>query len=397
MKWLMGVDEAGYGPKLGPLVVAVSSWRLKDRANGGQCNESSEHDALSNSAPKSVSLIPETVVAQDSLALDEVDLFERFAPDIGRCAASQSQTWLRVDDSKKILALQAGMKSIERVIFGATLQGQIPPTARALRELFIARPPQAKWLAATSPARETPIRGELNEALSPQAYNDLGCWRLPAAGSHDLPWYDQGSTQNESSGVDEWQLAAQRFQTLQAERSTQLMGVAARQVEPWEFNLACERWGNKATVLSLTTLALVKDTLESLETEEGDSVLCRCDRHGGRAKYAALIQTVFPEFWVDVLEESKQLSRYRFQWHGRSVELRFQVRSEQFFETAWASLHAKYLRELAMDEFNDFWGQFDKTLMPTRGYPVDAKRFFEQIKPWARKKRIWLERIWRAK
>ncbi len=33
MTWLVGIDEAGYGPNLGPLVIGASAWRLPDGAS----------------------------------------------------------------------------------------------------------------------------------------------------------------------------------------------------------------------------------------------------------------------------------------------------------------------------------------------------------------------------
>jgi hypothetical protein len=40
---------------------------------------------------------------------------------------------------------------------------------------------------------------------------------------------------------------------------------------------------------------------------------------------------------------------------------------------------AKYLRELAMKAFNQFWQQHVPGLKPTAGYPVDARRFRAEI------------------
>ena len=35
MRYLLGTDEAGYGPNLGPLVVAASAWELRVRFTEG--------------------------------------------------------------------------------------------------------------------------------------------------------------------------------------------------------------------------------------------------------------------------------------------------------------------------------------------------------------------------
>ena len=43
---------------------------------------------------------------------------------------------------------------------------------------------------------------------------------------------------------------------------------------------------------------------------------------------------------------------------------------------ALASMTSKYLRELAMRAFNEFWCGRVHDLAPTAGYPRDARRFF---------------------
>jgi ribonuclease HII len=75
------------------------------------------------------------------------------------------------------------------------------------------------------------------------------------------------------------------------------------------------------------------------------------------------------------VEERHQLSRYRV----NSTELRFQVEGESHFPVAVASIISKYMRELAMELFNQFWSRHCPEVKPTRGYPSDAKRFREAI------------------
>src|SRR5262245_47179703 len=56
---------------------------------------------------------------------------------------------------------------------------------------------------------------------------------------------------------------------------------------PAAFNAAVSRCGNKAEVLSLTTLRLARRVLELLPA--GRAIVL-CDKHGGRSRYAALLQ-----------------------------------------------------------------------------------------------------------
>ena len=70
---------------------------------------------------------------------------------------------------------------------------------------------------------------------------------------------------------------------------------------------------------------------------------------------------------------------YRFGPPERRVEFRFQARAEEHLPAALASMAAKYLRELAMRAWNEFWCGRLPGLAPTAGYPQDAVRFKAQI------------------
>ena len=48
---------------------------------------------------------------------------------------------------------------------------------------------------------------------------------------------------------------------------------------------------------------------------------------------------------------------------------------------ALASMTAKYLRECYMSFFNRYWTARVPGAAPTAGYPADARRFFEALRP----------------
>jgi hypothetical protein len=138
-----------------------------------------------------------------------------------------------------------------------------------------------------------------------------------------------------------------------------------------QFNTEIVRLGNKASFLSTETLQIVRNLLDA--TNNDTEIVC--DKHGGRSKYAALIQEILTDEFVFVGTESLSCSDYRFCENDRDIRIRFQARGESFLPTALASMISKYVREVFMTLWNDFWQIEIPDLKPTKGYPQDAKRF----------------------
>ena len=83
---------------------------------------------------------------------------------------------------------------------------------------------------------------------------------------------------------------------------------------------------------------------------------------------------------------------------GRPVRLTFQPRADsEHFGVALASMVSKYLRERLMEEFNRFWQGHVPGLRATAGYPSDAGRFLDAIRPAAVRLGIGEEVLWRKR
>ena len=65
--------------------------------------------------------------------------------------------------------------------------------------------------------------------------------------------------------------------------------------------------------------------------------------------------------------------------------------------TALASMLAKYVRELYMRAFNQYWQARKPGLRPTAGYARDAGRFIADIKPLLDGEGVELRRLVRVK
>ncbi|MBN2657539.1 MAG: hypothetical protein JXR86_10810 [Spirochaetales bacterium] len=100
------------------------------------------------------------------------------------------------------------------------------------------------------------------------------------------------------------------------------------------------------------------------------------DRQGGRRYYGEWLMKLFPGSAMAIRKETAGLSEYDI---GNS-SVRFQVRGDDIYlETALASIFSKYLREMMMVPFNDYWTEKIPDLKRTAGYPQDGKRFIGDL------------------
>lgn len=319
MHLLIGTDEAGYGPNLGPLVVAASAWLTPTKVG------------------------PEALYEH---------LQELIAAECDR-----EDPRVAIADSKALYSPAVGLAKLEcGVLSCLAALGAQPKSVASL------------WntLAADSSSQ----RGAL-------AWHAAEEEALPIAACPDRI----GSCSENLTGG---------FGSL----GVKLQALRAAAVFPGQFNADCERHENKATVLSLTTLELVRGLLADLPRKPAKIT---CDKHGGRDRYVHLIQHVFGEEPVRVVRESKAESIYRLTLNGQRVEFQFLAKGERMLATALASMTAKYLREIALRPFNRFWQAHVPGLRATAGYPGDAQRFKTEIQ--AAQQRLGIEDrvLWRTR
>ena len=318
MPWVIGLDEAGYGPNLGPLLQAAAAVRLP-------IDELAGWTVLSKAIRK---------------AGGRADRDER----------------LVVDDSKKVYHGTTALERLERGVlafFGgrhATLDA---------------------WL-------ESLLSIEQHEALRRESWY---------AGDKPLPLAIRPHIRER----------AVEFLNFRWAPGTAAGPLHAKLTCPTEFNEAVDASGSKATILTAGTIELLRLSLLTLPNDE-DSVLILCDKHGGRNYYGAMLKETFPFGIVRAEVEAAHESRYRVEGLGRAVQVVFRPRADgDCIAVALASMVCKYLREVCMDQFTAFWARHVPDIAPTAGYPVDAKRFMDDIRTALPRTGIAERQLWRSK
>ena len=320
MPLVIGVDEAGYGPNLGPLVIAATAWHVPNWP---------------------------------------VDWYGQLADCVCR-EPGDAEHKLLLADSKTAYRATGDLTLLENAVLAL---------AQLLPGMFV---PQANQFLTRLQSAGFPEP----QTFAPAEFFDDPSLQLP--------------TTTSLCGIGRH---AERLQAGLGREQFQLLALAARIIPPAEFNALLRRHENKGSLLSASTLQLVERLLPLHE----DDVQIFCDRHGGRAYYAGLIQQFLTSDFVQVVSESPQRSCYRWQSGSRQHQIHFSVGGESELPAAAASMIAKYVRELLMGNWNRFWRRHDATLRPTAGYPVDAKRFLREIRGIQSQLAIRDELVWREK
>ena len=316
MALIIGTDEAGYGPNLGPLVVAATSFGVP------------------------------SVDADLDAALANV--FCRQRSDLKN--RNGSNRWLVADS--KVVYRGGNLAPLETVVL-AVLGAATGTVPTSLVELLA-------------------LCGDDTDDVARQFWYREHDDALPVA-----------------CDVVEVQRCRDRLKLESAKGSLEMLPPRVRAVFPDGYNKTIQRTGNKATLLSETTLKLVHHVLEA---ELSEVALVRCDKHGGRSRYADLLSQFVTTHPIVTEIESRSISRYR--WANTTAE--FLVGGELHFPVALASMIAKYIRELCMNAWNRYWMDQIPGLRPTKGYPVDARRFRADIADCQQRLGIADEQFWRS-
>lgn len=375
--YVIGTDEAGYGPNLGPLTIAATVWRVEPSSSQGLDG----------------SLKPRT----------KDDPFRRFA----RKATDEPDDRPLIDDSKAVYG-RGGLHSLER----ATL-AMLAPAVRA-RLLPVAQAPSPAGACEgvglgglTSPARESSgasIAVAEEPALSLRQFwrsvvrqGDVDAWEelfWLREFADALPIAPREAIAIPSDVDSEANVSRRKRRRKRVAPTVTFQFARATAVFPESFNRGVAEAGNKASLLTRATLALVAEILADLPP--GACVFWSADRHGGRKWYRDALQEAFPDSLVMTVDESPTLSRYRWFRDGAPVECEFRVEGDSYVPTALASMSAKYLRELCMSAWNAHWLAHRPGLRPTAGYPGDARRFFEEIRDLLLDAGVCDRSIWRG-
>ena len=321
MRYLLGTDEAGYGPNLGPLVVAATAWQV----------------------PKEI--LPE-------------GMYKALRRGVCTKACEPDARKLAIADSKLLYKPGCSLAPIERGVLAAlSLLERLPTSWRTI------------WQA---------LDNHLHAAFTMEPWHAGYDEPLPI----DLPGGCLSAI-------------CPRLRDCFAAAAIKLVDIQAAVVFPSHFNDLVDEHDNKAEALSLTTLRLARRLIEQLPEREPVQIMC--DKHGGRCRYAALLQHVFPDELVRVVREQRELGVYELRFGGRQLEFHFLMNGERMLPTALASMTAKYLRELAMRPFNTFWQSHVPGLRPTAGYPTDSRRFLADILAAKTRLQIGDRLLWRER
>ena len=337
MRLVLGVDEAGYGPNLGPLVVAVSAWAVDSR-------------------------------------LEVLDGLEPFAPEFQAASWTPRSAFVPFGDSKKIYQSGKGLAGLNFALrfFESIFEGK-PPQKRPWFELGqlaqedLSRVESHPWYRCKNPVKGLGRANQVDE--NSEASCRFAREKLLKLGvrliGFRLRVLDEAYF-NEC--VDRLGNKSDVLGHISLELAWKVLGECMDFHSFKGIEIYCDRQGGRKKYAGLLS--------QTYERSHRESQVPFCS----------------------VVGESPKTSLYSMSHAGIATSIRFQVHGDSLFPPAAASMVAKWARESLMERFNGYWREVvGPGLKPTAGYAVDAARFARDIEPWITKLAIEKNQWWRRK
>ena len=337
MRLVLGVDEAGYGPNLGPLVVAVSAWAVDSR-------------------------------------LEVLDGLEPFAPEFQAASWTPRSAFVPFGDSKKIYQSGKGLAGLNFALrfFESIFEGK-PSEKRPWFELGrlaqedLSRVESHPWYRCKNPAKGLGRASQFDE--NSEASCRFAREKLLKLGvrliGFRLRVLDEAYF-NEC--VDRLGNKSDVLGHISLELAWKVLGECMDFHSFKGIEIYCDRQGGRKKYAGLLS--------QTYERSHRESQVPFCS----------------------VVGESPKTSLYSMRHAGIATSIRFQVHGDSLFPPAAASMVAKWARESLMERFNGYWREVvGPGLKPTAGYAVDAARFARDIEPWITKLAIEKNQWWRRK
>ena len=337
MRLVLGVDEAGYGPNLGPLVVAVSAWAVDSR-------------------------------------LEVLDGLEPFAPEFKAASWTPRSAFVPFGDSKKIYQSGKGLAGLNFALrfFESIFEGK-PSEKRPWFELSrlaqedLSRVELHPWYRCKNPAKglgranQVDWNSEASCRFAREKLLKLGVrligFRLRVL---DEAYFNEC--------VDRLGNKSDVLGHISLELAWKVLGECMDFHSFKGIEIYCDRQGGRKKYAGLIS--------QTYERSHQESQVPFCS----------------------VVGESPKTSLYSMRHAGIATSIRFQVHGDSLFPPAAASMVAKWARESLMERFNGYWREVvGPGLKPTAGYAVDAARFARDIEPWITKLAIEKNQWWRRK
>ena len=326
-----GLDEAGFGPLLGPLVIGATAWEVPPGCGGD-------------------------------------DLWDRLRGGVSR-RPSRRLPRLAINDSKKIYSPRKGLLDLERGVLG-TMAVQVQPGQQGQpgddsADAVAVREPWAALTLGRFLDRLTV--GWAGQVADHAWYQGCGDLALPVES-------EPADLATRTNGL---RVAMQRS-------GVRFLGAGLELLLETRYNQLSDSIGNKSRLLFCTAARLIHRLFERFG---GDRLTIMCDKQGGRDCYRPLLLEHWPDLKLEVLIESAERSGYRLAEPpaagriARAMELWFLPGADlKYLPAALASMYCKYTRELFMRVLNRFWqGHVGADLKPTAGYYTDGLRFIRDV------------------